>query len=123
MVSHDASADLINWSDRRDATLGRDRSEITVSTAVNVVIGETHEQAWAEWAAFLLERGIPSRMVWTGNVTRQPAFANVPHRVPEGGLPNADRVMEQGLILPLNHGLDDDDIEYLCITEIGRAHV
>jgi len=24
--------------------------------------------------------------------------------------------MEQGLILPLNHGLDDDDIEYLCVT-------
>ena len=35
---------------------------------------------------------------------------------PAGGLPNADRVMEQGLILPLNHGLDDDDIEYLCVT-------
>jgi CDP-6-deoxy-D-xylo-4-hexulose-3-dehydrase len=60
--------------------------------------------------------GVDTRMVWTGNVTRQPAFATVPHRVPEGGLPNADRVMEQGLILPLNHGLDDDDIEYLCVT-------
>jgi len=38
--------------------LGRDRSEITVSKAVNVVIGETHEQAWDEGAAFLLERGM-----------------------------------------------------------------
>ena len=60
--------------------------------------------------------GIDTRMVWTGNVTRQPAFADVPHRVPGGGLPNADRVMEQGLILPSNHGLDDDDLEYLCVT-------
>jgi len=60
--------------------------------------------------------GIDTRMVWTGNVTRQPAFAGVPHRVPDGGLPNADRVMEQGLILPSNHGLDDDDLEYLCVT-------
>ena len=24
--------------------------------------------------------------------------------------------MEQGLILPLNHGLDDDDIDYICET-------
>jgi hypothetical protein len=24
--------------------------------------------------------------------------------------------MEQGLILPSNHGLDDDDLEYLCVT-------
>ena len=28
----------------------------------------------------------------------------------DGGLPNADRVMEQGLILPCNHSIDDDGI-------------
>ena len=70
----------------------------------------------AEFQEHMEAHGIDTRMVWTGNVTRQPAFANVPHRVPDGGLPNADRVMEQGLILPSNHGLDDDDLEYLCIT-------
>ena len=70
----------------------------------------------AEFQEHMEGHGVDTRMVWTGNVTRQPAFAKVPHRVPEGGLPNADRVMEQGLILPLNHGLDDDDIEYLCVT-------
>jgi CDP-6-deoxy-D-xylo-4-hexulose-3-dehydrase len=70
----------------------------------------------AEFQEHMEGHGVDTRMVWTGNVTRQPAFANVPHRVPDGGLANADRVMEQGLILPLNHGLDDDDIEYLCVT-------
>jgi dTDP-4-amino-4,6-dideoxygalactose transaminase len=70
----------------------------------------------AEFQEHMERHGVDTRMVWTGNVTRQPAFAKVPHRVPDGGLPNADRVMEQGLILPLNHGLDDDDIEYLCVT-------
>jgi dTDP-4-amino-4,6-dideoxygalactose transaminase len=70
----------------------------------------------AEFQDHMEGHGVDTRMVWTGNVTRQPAFARVPHRVPPGGLPNADRVMEQGLILPLNHGLDDDDIEYLCVT-------
>ena len=69
----------------------------------------------AELQEHMEAHGIDTRMVWTGNVTRQPAFAKVPHRVPDGGLPNADRVMEQGLILPSNHGLDDDDIEYLCV--------
>ncbi len=68
--------------------------------------------------------GIDTRMVWTGNVVRQPAFAKTEHRVPSGGLPNADRVMEQGLVLPANHGLDDDDIEYICVTagEFLRDH-
>ena len=60
--------------------------------------------------------GVDTRMVWTGNVTRQPAFKNVPHRIGPGGLPNADRVMETGLILPCNHAIDDEGIEYMCHT-------
>ncbi len=35
---------------------------------------------------------------------------------PTGGLPNADRVMEQGLVLPSNHALGDDDIDYIWET-------
>jgi CDP-6-deoxy-D-xylo-4-hexulose-3-dehydrase len=57
--------------------------------------------------------GIDTRMVWTGNALRQPAFKGIEHRAPEHGLPNADRVMEQGLILPSNHSLDDEDLEYI----------
>jgi CDP-6-deoxy-D-xylo-4-hexulose-3-dehydrase len=60
--------------------------------------------------------GVDTRMVWTGNATRQPAFANVPHRIAPGGLANADRVMETGLILPCNHAIDDDGIAYICET-------
>jgi CDP-4-dehydro-6-deoxyglucose reductase, E1 len=55
-------------------------------------------------------------MVWTGNVTRQPAFKGVAHRVAAGGLTNADRVMETGLILPCNHAIDDDGIAYIGDT-------
>ncbi|HEX6311808.1 MAG TPA: DegT/DnrJ/EryC1/StrS family aminotransferase [Acidimicrobiia bacterium] len=60
--------------------------------------------------------GVDTRMVWTGNVLRQPAFKGVPHRAASGGYPNADRVMEQGLVLSCNHGLDDADIDYVCET-------
>jgi len=59
-------------------------------------------------------QGIDTRMVWTGNATRQPAFADKEFRVAPGGLPNADRVMETGLILPCNHAIDDEGIEYIC---------
>jgi CDP-4-dehydro-6-deoxyglucose reductase, E1 len=60
--------------------------------------------------------GVDTRMVWTGNVTRQPAFKDVPHRIAsaDGTLPNADRVMQQGLILPCNHAIDDEGVEYIC---------
>jgi dTDP-4-amino-4,6-dideoxygalactose transaminase len=60
--------------------------------------------------------GIDTRMVWTGNAVRQPAFKGVAHRVPAGGLPNADRVMEQGLVLPAHHALTDDDVDYIWAT-------
>ena len=60
--------------------------------------------------------GIDTRMVWTGNALRQPAFKGIAHRAPEHGLPNADRVMEHGLILPSNHSLNDDDIDYIWTT-------
>jgi CDP-4-dehydro-6-deoxyglucose reductase, E1 len=60
--------------------------------------------------------GVDTRMVWTGNVTRQPAFKDVPHRIAsaDGTLPHADRVMQQGLILPCNHAIDDEGVEYIC---------
>jgi len=70
----------------------------------------------SEFQQHMEKHGIDTRMVWTGNVTRQPAFRGAPYRVPPDGLPNADEVMEQGLVLPSNHGLDDDDIDYIWAT-------
>jgi CDP-6-deoxy-D-xylo-4-hexulose-3-dehydrase len=64
-------------------------------------------QQWME------SHGVDTRMVWTGNVTRQPMLRGKEFRVPEGGLPNADRVMEWGLIFPNSHSLDDDDCNYI----------
>ena len=64
-------------------------------------------QAWME------SHGVDTRMVWTGNATRQPAFRETAFRVPESGLTNADRVMEWGLILPGSHSLTDDDCDWI----------
>jgi CDP-6-deoxy-D-xylo-4-hexulose-3-dehydrase len=61
-------------------------------------------------------QGIDTRMVWTGNALRQPAFKGIAHRAPAGGCPNADRVMEQGLVLPSNHAMNDDDVDYIGET-------
>jgi CDP-4-dehydro-6-deoxyglucose reductase, E1 len=70
-------------------------------------------QQWME------SRGIDTRMVWTGNAARQPAFRNRLFRAPDGGLPNADAVMEWGLILPNNHSLTDADCDYIGETIEG----
>jgi len=70
----------------------------------------------SEFQRHMEKHGVDTRMVWSGNAARQPAFRGAPHRVPPGGLPNADEVMQQGLVLPSNHGLGDDDIDYIWAT-------
>jgi CDP-6-deoxy-D-xylo-4-hexulose-3-dehydrase len=61
-------------------------------------------------------RGVDTRMVWSGNILRQPGFRKIPHRAPPDGLPNSDRVMQTGLILPCNHAMSDADVDYVCAT-------
>ena len=70
----------------------------------------------SEFQRWMETHGIDTRMVWTGNAARQPAFRDKPHRTPSGGLPKADRVMEWGLILPNNHSMSDDDCAYIGET-------
>ena len=67
-------------------------------------------------------RGIDTRMVWSGNILRQPAFRKIAHRAPPGGLPNADRVMETGLVLPCNHAMSDADVDYIGETIDSFLH-
>ena len=63
---------------------------------------------------FLASRGVSTRMVWTGNILRQPGFAAIEHRAPAGGLPNCNRVMDRSLSLPIHHGLGPEHMDYIC---------
>jgi CDP-6-deoxy-D-xylo-4-hexulose-3-dehydrase len=78
----------------------------------------------SEVQAELESRGIDTRMVWTGNVTRQPMMRGVEYRADPRGYPNADRVMEHALLLPCNHFLADDDIEFVCdaVADVVSSH-
>jgi CDP-6-deoxy-D-xylo-4-hexulose-3-dehydrase len=67
----------------------------------------------AEFQQWMEQHGVDTRMVWTGNITRQPAFRDIEFRQPASGLPNADRVMERGVILPNNHAMTDADCDYI----------
>ena len=73
----------------------------------------------SEFQQWMESHGVDTRMVWTGNAARQPAFRNRPFRAPGAGLPNADRVMECGLILPNSHSLTDADCDYMGETVEG----
>ena len=65
---------------------------------------------------FLEDRNVQSRMIWTGNILRQPGFAGIDHRAPADGFPNADLVMSHALSIPTHHGLGSDDVGYVVET-------
>jgi CDP-6-deoxy-D-xylo-4-hexulose-3-dehydrase len=65
---------------------------------------------------FLDARGIDTRTIWTGNVSRQPMVRGRRMVLPSDGLPNADVVMERGVLLPLSHAIDDDTLAFVLST-------
>lgn len=65
---------------------------------------------------FLEKKNIQTRVVFTGNVLRQPMMNDIKYKKSQGGYPNADAVMERGFLLPLHHGLTNNMFERLHST-------
>ncbi len=61
---------------------------------------------------FLEDRKIETRMIFCGNVLRQPAFRNIPRRV-VGELTGADRVMSDTFFVGVYPGLTGEMIDYV----------
>lgn len=62
---------------------------------------------------FLEKRNIQTRVVFTGNVLRQPMMKGVNYIGNADDFVNADRVMKQGILLACHHGLTEEMIQHL----------
>lgn len=60
----------------------------------------------------LEEKGIQTRVLFSGNITRHPAYQNVKLRV-SGSLRDSDTIMAGSLLLGCHQALTDKDIEYI----------
>lgn len=60
---------------------------------------------------YLEKKNIQTRVVFTGNVIRQPMCKGIKFKVIDGGCPNADNVMRNGILLPVHHGLTEEMFE------------
>ena len=58
-----------------------------------------------EFQIYLEKRNIQTRVVFTGNILRQPMCKHIEKRVVAEGYPNSDAIMERGVLLPLHHGM------------------
>ncbi|WP_244310583.1 DegT/DnrJ/EryC1/StrS family aminotransferase [Pseudovibrio ascidiaceicola] len=62
---------------------------------------------------FLEKRNIQTRVVFTGNITRQPGFKDVTMKKTQDGYPEADKVMRGGVLLACHHGLNDQMLAHV----------
>jgi len=60
-----------------------------------------------EMQIYLEKQNIQTRVVFTGNVMRQPMCNGINFKAVDGGCPNADEVMRFGILLPVHHGLTE----------------
>lgn len=61
----------------------------------------------------LEDNGIFTRVIFSGNMLRQPMMRGITHRADPAGYPNADQVMRHGLMLPCHPTMTDADCDYL----------
>ncbi|MDB3859630.1 DegT/DnrJ/EryC1/StrS family aminotransferase [Candidatus Pelagibacter sp.] len=54
---------------------------------------------------FLEKKNIQTRVVFTGNILRQPGFKNIKAKKSLKGYPEADKVMKNGILIACHHGL------------------
>jgi len=57
---------------------------------------------------FLEKRNIQTRVVFTGNILRQPGYKNIDCIGQADAFINSDNVMRGGILLALHHGLTDE---------------
>ena len=56
---------------------------------------------------------IQTRVIFTGNILRQPGFKDINCVKNPAGYPNADKVMKGGILLACHHGLTNEMMEYI----------
>ena len=69
-----------------------------------------------EMQIFLEKRNIQTRVVFTGNILRQPGFKNIKSKKNKYGYPEADKVMKNGILIGCHQGLSVKMLKHMKKT-------
>ena len=88
----------------------------TAWLAFPVLITDDAPFSRKDFQIYLEKRNIQTRVVFTGNILKQPMCKGIKKRVTDKGLNNSDFVMRNGVLLPLHHGMNEEMFSRLFDT-------
>ena len=84
--------------------------------AYPITIREGSPFTRTEMQIFLEKKNIQTRVVFTGNIIRQPGFKKIKMKKSKEGYKEADKVMKNGILLACHHGLSKKMINHIHKT-------
>lgn len=81
--------------------------------AFPIIINEDAPFERKDFQIFLEKNNIQTRVVFTGNITRQPMMKGITYKTTDQGLRNSDQIMQRGVLLPLHHGMTNKMFDIL----------
>ena len=81
--------------------------------AYPLIVKEETKFTRTELQVFLEERNIQTRVIFTGNILRQPGFKDIKCVGRADDFQNSDLVMKGGILLACHHGLNEDLVNHI----------
>ena len=81
--------------------------------AYPLIVKENRKFTRTDLQIFLEKRNIQTRVVFTGNILRQPGFKNINCLGKAEDFVNSDKVMKGGMLLACHHGLNEESINHI----------
>ena len=85
----------------------------TAWLAYPLIVKEDAPFTRTDMQIFLEKRNIQTRVVFTGNILRQPGYKNIDCIGQADAFINSDNVMRGGILLALHHGLTDEMTDHI----------
>ena len=81
--------------------------------AYPIILKEKTKLKRKEFQIYLEKRNIQTRVIFTGNILRQPGFRKIKCRGNVNDFPNSDYIMKNGILIGCHHGMRKSDIKLI----------
>jgi len=101
------------------------KQEDTVSTgwlAYPLLVKKGSKISRNEIQIYLEKNNIQTRVIFTGNILKQPGFRGIICKKDKTGYPNANNVMQNGFLIAVHHGLNNKMLTHLydCFEKLFK---